>query len=45
MLTLADAMSGGPSGLVELGAMKHVSSLFGLLVVVWPVTSQEEKGS
>ena len=47
MLTFADAkaavsMSGGPSVLVELGAVKPVSSLFGLLVAVWPVTSPGE---
>ena len=42
MLTLAGAMSGGPSGLVELGAMKPVPSWFGLLVDVWHVTSQGE---
>ena len=46
MLTFADAkaavsMSGGPSGLVELGAVKPVSSLC-LLVAVWPVTSPGE---
>ena len=42
MLTLAGAMSGGPSGLVELGAMKPVPSWFGLLVDVRHVTSQGE---
>ena len=47
MLTFADtkaavSMSGGPSGLVEPGAVGPVSSLFGLLVAVWSVTSSEE---
>ena len=31
--------SGGHSGLMELDAVKPVSSLFVLLVAVWPVTS------